>query len=294
MAQRDPFSWASEYAQTQHQHAAREGQNAQNALMGVFAQEAARQRPWSDLPVDMARQNNASALNRGNFEYKERYKAAARANAPIPPGDIARLITDAAKAHGFDPDIMLTVAGLESGFNPRAKNPHSTAAGLWQQLDSNAAQYGVRNKLDPVEATAGAMRYSRDVVNALQRNGLPVTAGTFYLTYQQGPGNGPKLLKNPNAPVEAVIGVKAARQNGARPGMTAGQFADMWVKKADAQYNARISNRKDYVERTRYSKKKEGLGSGDKSSYKYVDEEGNEKTFSMTDLPKPDDPDEDE
>lgn len=59
MAQRDPFSWAENYARTQHTRAAQESGDAQNALMNMFTQEAARQKPYNDLPVDLAKQNNA-------------------------------------------------------------------------------------------------------------------------------------------------------------------------------------------------------------------------------------------
>lgn len=57
MAQRDPFSWAADFANTQHQRATQESGDAQNALMSIFREEAARQRPYVDLPVDLARHN---------------------------------------------------------------------------------------------------------------------------------------------------------------------------------------------------------------------------------------------
>jgi len=56
---RDPFSWADNYGKQSAAIAAQEDANAQNALMSVFKTEAVRQQPWSDLPVDLAKQNNA-------------------------------------------------------------------------------------------------------------------------------------------------------------------------------------------------------------------------------------------
>ena len=75
MAQRDPFSWADQFAQTQHSRASQESGDAQNMLMNVFAQEAARQRPWSDLPVDLAKQNNMYDRMYSNAIGKESFKA---------------------------------------------------------------------------------------------------------------------------------------------------------------------------------------------------------------------------
>lgn len=75
---RDPYSWAAEFASTQHQRAAQEGQQAQNALMQVFETEARRQQPWSDLPVDLAKMRQQYALagqnQMGLATYKDQLK----------------------------------------------------------------------------------------------------------------------------------------------------------------------------------------------------------------------------
>lgn len=238
---RDPFSWAEDYNRQMTDLGSRNEQNAQNALMQIFVTEAARQRPWSDLPVDLAKQNNAAqnALTNAyaRADYTAQQKAAERLR--MPPDKIAKLITDNARAFGVDEDIMLTIAGIESNFNPAAKNPKSTAGGLWQQLDSNAKTYGVTNKFDPVDSTRGAMQFATTIQRTLQQAGLPVDAGTMYLAWQQGPQGAVRLLSNPNAPAESIVGREAVIKNGGRPGMTAGAFANMWMNKARRQYEQR-------------------------------------------------------
>lgn len=290
MAQRDPFSWASEYAQTQHQHASREAQNAQNALMTVFRQEAARQDPWTSLPVDMAKQNAASQQRLSNSmimeDYKGQKRAAERARVMAAPDKVASIITNAAKAHGLDPDMMMTIAQLESSFDPNAKNPNSTASGLWQFIRGTAKQYGVNNPFDPVESTQGAMRLASDNARALRNAGLPVTAGTLYLAHQQGIGGALKLLKNPNAPAESIVGAAAVRLNGGRPGMSAGQFANLWMNKANSQFDARVGTKRDGVERYRYRSQKTSAAAEKKANKGKL--QFGDMVIDMNDLPRDD------
>lgn len=74
MQQRDPFSWAEDYARNQNAMAAQENGDAQQMLMGIFQQEAARQRPFNDLPVDLAKQNNMYDRQFGNSIGRETFK----------------------------------------------------------------------------------------------------------------------------------------------------------------------------------------------------------------------------
>jgi hypothetical protein len=148
-------------------------------------------------------------------------------------GDIRKIVSDAAIRHGVDPNALLIVAWLESRGNPNAKNPNSSAGGLFQQIDSNAHDYGVANRFDPNQSADGAARFMRDNVQALERvlGRLP-TAGELYLAHQQGAGGAIKLLTNPNAKAVDLVGSEAVRLNGGRLDMTAGEFAMLWTKKA--------------------------------------------------------------
>jgi len=123
---------------------------------------------------------------------------------------------------------------IESGGNPNAQNPNSSAGGLFQFIDSTAKQYGLANKMDPVASTEAAARLAADNKAVLARAlGREPTAGELYLAHQQGGGGATKLLANPNARAVDVVGADAVRLNGGNPNMTAAEFASRWVSKVD-------------------------------------------------------------
>jgi soluble lytic murein transglycosylase-like protein len=48
------------------------------------------------------------------------------------PTDISGFINQAAQQYGIPPELLFDLAFSESGFNPQAQNPESTASGLFQ------------------------------------------------------------------------------------------------------------------------------------------------------------------
>jgi soluble lytic murein transglycosylase-like protein len=61
--------------------------------------------------------------------------AAAKYNKDVKEVDrYVDIVVDAANARGIDPKIMLAIIATESNFNPKAKNPESSASGLTQVL----------------------------------------------------------------------------------------------------------------------------------------------------------------
>lgn len=153
----------------------------------------------------------------------------------VPPAQIRGLLTDAAKRNGVNPDALMEVARLESGFDPNANNPNSTAGGLLQFIDSTARQYGLRNKFDAGESAEAGARLMADNTRYLAgRLGRTPTAGELYLAHQQGPGGAAKLLSNPDAKAVDIVGADAVRLNGGTADMTAGQFANLWISKVHA------------------------------------------------------------
>jgi soluble lytic murein transglycosylase-like protein len=84
------------------------------------------------------------------------------------------LIADAARVNTLDPKLVKSVMLIESAFNPSATS-RKGARGLMQLMPETAAQYGVRNILDPAEnVAAGAMHlaylmslYGGDLVRSL-------------------------------------------------------------------------------------------------------------------------------
>ena len=153
--------------------------------------------------------------------------------APAGPQNVKAVIAKAAARYGVPLSAMLKTASIESKFNPKAKNPTSSAGGLYQQIDENAAQYGVRDRFDPAQSADGAARFMRDNKAYLTaRLGRSPTDGELYLAHQQGPGGAVKLLANPNARAVDVVGARRVKLNGGRLDMSAGEFAALWTSKA--------------------------------------------------------------
>lgn len=148
------------------------------------------------------------------------------------PGDIRKTISEAAQRHGVDPNALLQVAGIESSFNPRAKNPNSSAGGLFQFIDSTAKQYGLSDRYDPAQASDAAARLMKDNADYLRKQlGREPSAGELYLAHQQGMKGAADLLRDPNRRAADIVGAKAVTLNGGKADMTAGEFAGLWMRK---------------------------------------------------------------
>jgi hypothetical protein len=150
----------------------------------------------------------------------------------VPDNPIIDLIREAAMRHGVDPAILVRKAQIESNLNPNARNPHSSAKGLFQFLDGTWDRYGSGSPLDPrANADAGA-RFARDNQSTLQREGLPVTPGSMYLAHFAGPKGAVNLLKaSPDQPVVSVMGRKAVEANPFLRGMTVADVQNWAAKK---------------------------------------------------------------
>lgn len=149
--------------------------------------------------------------------------------------DVEDAIAQASAKYGVPIEAMRAQAQLESGGNPSAQNPSSSAGGLYQFIDSTAKQYGLANKYDPYQSADAAGRLMRDNYNGLSNAlGRAPTSGELYLAHQQGLGGATKLLTNPNAPASSLVGADAVRLNAGGTDMTGAQFANQWTSKADA------------------------------------------------------------
>lgn len=149
-----------------------------------------------------------------------------------PDSGLSDAITKVASARGVDPAYMTRLAMVESGGNPNATTSLSSAKGPFQFIDSTAQHYGLTNPTDTAASADAAARLTLDNKAALtQALGREPTPGELYLAHQQGAAGAAKILANPDAPIESVIGTRAAANNGAVPGMTAGQFANKWTSR---------------------------------------------------------------
>lgn len=142
----------------------------------------------------------------------------------------------------------------ESGGNPRARNPKSSAYGLFQQLDANWQQYGQGDRSNPANQSDAAVRFAVDNGKMIQRvTGHEPTAGEYYLAHFLGPGGAEKILKaNPNTSLRAILPNIIGPNRGARlasgkeiANFTAGDLRE-W---ANEKMNANIPGAADYNRR---------------------------------------------
>lgn len=144
--------------------------------------------------------------------------------------------------NGLPQGFLERTAFIESKGNPNAKNPNSSAGGLFQQTDGNAKDYGVKNRFDPVQSTDGAVDFAVDNMRILTAAlGREPTGAELYLAHQQGGSGASALLSNGNANVVDVLtpvykgnrerAAEAVRLNGGNTDMTAIEFASLWLDK---------------------------------------------------------------
>lgn len=132
----------------------------------------------------------------------------------------------------MNPAYFDRLAQVESGGNPNAKNPKSSASGLFQFTSATAKQYNLEDPTDPVQAREAVERFTADNAAHLQKVlGRTPSDGELYLAHQQGAGGATKLLSNPDRPAIEVVGVDAVVNNGGDKNMTAKEFSDMWIAK---------------------------------------------------------------
>jgi len=75
-------------------------------------------------------------------------------------GEIARMVRSMAPKYRLDPNLVLAVIEVESGFNPKALSPKN-AQGLMQLIPATASRFGVEDVWDPKQNLHGGMAYLR-------------------------------------------------------------------------------------------------------------------------------------
>jgi Transglycosylase SLT domain len=73
-------------------------------------------------------------------------------------GDLRAFAAAAARRHGLDPELVMAVVSVESGFRPEAVSPKG-ARGLMQLMPRTAESLGVENAFDPAQNLEGGARH---------------------------------------------------------------------------------------------------------------------------------------
>ncbi|WP_208438405.1 transglycosylase SLT domain-containing protein [Bartonella vinsonii] len=156
---------------------------------------------------------------------------------------IDQAIRQSASRYGLPESYLYRVAQIESGGNPNARNPRSSAGGLYQFIDSTAKQYGLQDRFDPIQAADAMGRLTRDNRNHLSRVlGRAPSEAELYLAHQQGAGGAARLLQNPQAHAVQIVGSNAVGLNGGNAGMRAGDFVNHVLQMYGGQKPYRASH----------------------------------------------------
>jgi hypothetical protein len=133
------------------------------------------------------------------------------------------------------------IVGAESGGNPNATNPRSSATGSGQFINSTWLDQIKRNRPDlaagKTDAQILAMRtddklsreitgqYANENSQALRSAGFDPTPGNQYLSHFAGPGGARAVLSaDPSTPVRSVLGERVVQANPFLANMTAGDL----------------------------------------------------------------------
>ena len=144
--------------------------------------------------------------------------------------------------------LIDSIIGAESGGNPNAKNPNSSATGLGQFIASTWLDTLSRERPDLVAgksrdeilALRNDPQLSRQMTEAyanqngqvLSKSGFEANPGNIYLSHFAGPQGAVKVLSaDPNAPVESILGPQAVAANPFLRGMTAADLQGWAAKK---------------------------------------------------------------
>lgn len=103
--------------------------------------------------------------------------------------EVIDAINIAAETHNVSVDVLMTIANIESGGNPSAKNSRSGASGLFQILPRYFDSYGVTETTvwDPyVNANAAADKLNNKINKLTKFLGRKPTDSELYVSHNQG------------------------------------------------------------------------------------------------------------
>lgn len=155
--------------------------------------------------------------------------------------DLQAIINDAAQREGVDPELMQKIGGSESSLKASAKNPKSSAKGLFQFVDATWKEMGGKpgQQYDPQKNAELGAKYVKKNVQALAQSlGRDPSHGEVYAAHVFGTTGAKTLLTkaDPNAPIEQSLAMfespkrvaKVLKQNPNLKGKTTAQvLADL-------------------------------------------------------------------
>ena len=168
-------------------------------------------------------------------------------NIQAKPGkfkDVVNKLIAGAKDHGLDPMTVLTFIAIESDFDATQCAHSSSAAGLFQFIDSTWKTAGgptfpgrggkgngqAAGAPVDLQVEIGCKFMAENLHSLTASLGRTPTGVECYMAHQQGIAGGIKILNaNPDAAIEDIIGVDAAKNNG---------FGGLTVRQTINKFNA--------------------------------------------------------
>lgn len=153
----------------------------------------------------------------------------------------AKSIARKAQQEGVNPSVALTIAHIETGgsFDHTAKNPTSSAHGLFQILDKTWKGQGGGDRTNIDEQIRQGLKHIKNANASMRKSlGREPVAHEQYLGHLLGPGGAAAVLKaDPNAKLIDVVrkydpkNADAIVNNNGMSGLTVGQAVDKWRNK---------------------------------------------------------------
>lgn len=153
----------------------------------------------------------------------------------------AKTIARKAQQAGVDPSVALTISHLETGgtFSHTAKNPVSTAHGLFQVLDKSWKGLGGGDRTNVDEQIRVGLNHIKQANSSMRKSlGREPVAHEQYLGHLLGPGGASAVLKaDPNARLIDIVRkfdskhADAIVNNNGMSGLTVGQAIGKWQTK---------------------------------------------------------------
>lgn len=153
----------------------------------------------------------------------------------------AKTIARKAQQAGIPPNVALTIAHIETGgsFSHTAKNPTSSAHGLFQVLDKSWSNLGGGDRSNIDEQIRIGFKHMKQAESHIKKSiGRELQPHEHYLGHLLGPGGASAVLKaDPNAKLIDVVrkydpkNANDIVKNNAMEGMTVGQAIGKWRNK---------------------------------------------------------------
>lgn len=169
--------------------------------------------------------------------------AAPEASPAVPPQAAPQPPSQGSPGRGY----YQTLIGQESGGDPSARNPRSSAEGLGQFVDGTWLAFAQANpqlfqgmsrdqvmaqRTNPQTNLQAIQWYARQNAQALQQSGFPATDATVALAHGFGYAGAANLLRaDPNESAARVLGDAVMRANPHLNGMTAGQVVQQFSQR---------------------------------------------------------------